>query len=90
MSTLKHFDNVFATRENNIVVGVLSRTNKHRALKKMKDNLPATPRKRAAVLSSYLSSTKSPTIDTMQKLNKIPSPEDTKNVEIYFALVRVL
>ena len=66
---------------------MLSRTNKHRALKKMKDNLPATPRKRAAVLSSYLSSTKSPTIDIMQKLNKISSPEDTKNVEMSKAIL---
>lgn len=64
-----------------------SRTNKHRALKIMKDNLPATPRKRAAVLGSYLSSTKSPTIDIMQKLNKIPSPEDTKNVEMSKAIL---
>jgi len=31
-----------------------SRTQKHRALKKFKENLPQTPRKRAAVLSSYL------------------------------------
>ena len=53
----------------------------------MKDNLPATPRKRAAVLSSYLSSTKSPTIDIMQKLNKISSPEDTKNVEMSKAIL---
>ena len=89
----REYRNKLKSNQNNLIVetdfekSFQSRTQKHRALKKMKENLPTTPRKRAALLSSYLNSKGSPTVNIMQKMNKVPSPEDIKNVELAEAVM---
>lgn len=57
-----------------------SRTKKFRAMKRLKASLPATPRKRAVVLSSYLQSKNSPTVNYLQGLKIIPSETFTESV----------
>ncbi|XP_062600300.1 DNA ligase 1-like, partial [Saccostrea cucullata] len=64
-----------------------SRTQKHRALKKLKQNLPSTPKKRAALISTYMSSQNSPTAKLLQKFNKTPSPDDVKKIKMADALL---
>jgi hypothetical protein len=55
----------------------VSRTNRtmmHRAVSKFIKNLPKSPKKRTEVVSAYL-----PTVKTLVKLKKLPSPELSKN-----------
>jgi PP-loop superfamily ATP-utilizing enzyme len=51
---LKQLQQIFVDKNNEVIFQ--SRTQKHRALKEFKENLPQTPRKREAALSSYLDS----------------------------------
>ena len=47
---------------------------KHRAVSKLIKSLPKSPQKRTEVLSAYL-----PTVKTLVKLKKIPSPDLSEN-----------
>jgi PP-loop superfamily ATP-utilizing enzyme len=51
---LKQLQQIFVDKNNEVIFQ--SRTQKHRALKEFKENLPQTPRKREDALSSYLDS----------------------------------
>jgi hypothetical protein len=56
----------------------VSRTNRtmmHRAVSKFIKNLPKSPKKRTEVVSAYL-----PTVKTLVKLKKLPSPDLSENV----------
>jgi hypothetical protein len=62
-----------------------NRMSKFRSLKKMKDALPKTPIKRAAVISSYFTgkdAQKSPTVTTLKKMNIVTSQEQKDMVDI--------
>ncbi|CAG2219778.1 unnamed protein product [Mytilus edulis] len=47
-----------------------------RALRKIKESLPKTPTKRAAVISAYIKDQKSPTINILRNMKVITTPED--------------
>ncbi|CAG2251770.1 MAO [Mytilus edulis] len=72
--------------ENNLTA-FQSRTQKHRALQKLKNSLPKTREKRATLISSYLSDTKSPTVALIHKFKKIPTPEDLKSIKMAEAVL---
>ena len=64
-----------------------SRMKKRRDILKMKKSLPVTPIKRVAIISSYLSERKSLTVNLLEKMKTITSPEDLKNVEMADAII---
>ena len=55
-----------------------NKMSKSRAMRKLKNALPTTPNKKTALLVSYLDSKshRSPTIETLQNLNVVVSPEE--------------
>ena len=55
---------------------------KFRALKKMKDNLPVSPVKRAATIAAFLDNKRSPTVKLLQHKKVIPSPEDKEIINL--------
>lgn len=79
---LKCVPNCENGRNINIDTVFKCRTKKHRALKKFKNNLPTTPNKRAAVLTSYLNSHNSPTVNYLQGLHIISSEENITTLKM--------
>lgn len=53
-----------------------NRTSKHRALKKLKDSLPQSPKKRSATLAAYLKNSNSPTTKILIDADVVLSPEE--------------
>lgn len=53
-----------------------NRTSKHRALKKLKDSLPQSPKKRSATLEVYLKNSNSPTTKILIDADVVLSPEE--------------
>ena len=53
-----------------------NRTEKHRALKKLKLALPASPSKRVTTMFAYLQNSNSPTVRKLQSSELISSPEE--------------
>ena len=58
---------------------------KSRALRKLKTNLPATPKKRASVICSYLNS-RSPAVKILQDTSYVTFPEERKQVKMQNAV----
>jgi hypothetical protein len=67
-----------------------NRTSKHRALKKLKDALPHTPKKRSATLAAYLKNAKSPTTKILINADVISSPEEQNEKSTEKAVFRDL
>ncbi|CAC5405675.1 unnamed protein product [Mytilus coruscus] len=67
-----------------------NRTEKSRALKKLKQSLPLTPNRRTAVMASYLSSKKSPTVSNLEKMNVVVTPEDKNDIHLGKAVIHDL
>ena len=67
-----------------------NKMSKSRSLKKMKDALPKTPTKRAAVISSYFTSkhaSNSPTVVALQTMNIINTKEQKEMIDIGSSLL---
>ena len=64
-----------------------NRTMKHRAVSKLIKSLPKSPQKRTEVVSAYLQRN-SPTVKTLVKLKKLPSPELIENLRISDAVIK--
>ncbi|CAC5421842.1 unnamed protein product [Mytilus coruscus] len=58
-----------------------------RAVRKLKRALPVTPSKRVATVKAYLSTNKSPTAITLQRIGLVPSPEEIKELKLNASLV---
>ena len=56
-----------------------NRTQKARAMKKLKESLPQTPGRRVSVIKSYLGNMRSPTVSTLQNMKIVTSPEEIEN-----------
>ncbi|VDI72528.1 Hypothetical predicted protein, partial [Mytilus galloprovincialis] len=57
-------------------------TTKHRAIKRLKNALPRTPKRRSATLAAYLQHTKSPAVEILRQAEVVSSPEDLMNMSI--------
>jgi hypothetical protein len=64
-----------------------NRMQKSRAVQSVKQALPTTPKKRVAVMASYLSNKHSPTVKSLEKLNCVVSPEDKTNTQLGNAVI---
>lgn len=64
-----------------------NKMSKSRAMKKLKAAMPSTPRKRTALISSYLSSTKSPTVNALQKMKVVVTPDEKSEMELAKAVL---
>jgi hypothetical protein len=64
-----------------------NRMQKIRAVQSVKQALPTTPKKRAAVMVSYLDNKHSPTVKSLEKLNFVVSPEDKTNTQFGNAVI---
>ena len=53
----------------------------------MKQALPTTPKKRIAVMASYLDNKHSPTVKSLEKLNFVVNPEDKTNTQLGNAVI---
>ena len=58
-----------------------NRMGQWRTLRKIKESLPKTPVKRAAVLSAYTKDQKSPTVQILRNMNVIKSPEEKRSMQ---------
>ncbi|CAG2239434.1 unnamed protein product [Mytilus edulis] len=58
-----------------------------RAVRKLKRALPVTPSKRVATVKAYLSTNKSPTAITLQRIGLVPSPEEIKESKLNASVV---
>jgi hypothetical protein len=61
---------------------------KSRTVQSVKQALPTTPKKRVAVMASYLSNKHSPTVKSLEKLNFVASPEDKINTQLGNAVIK--
>ncbi|CAC5408431.1 unnamed protein product [Mytilus coruscus] len=57
-------------------------TTKHRAIKRLKNALPRTPKRRSATLAAYLQHTKSPAVEILRQAEVVSSPEDQMGMAI--------
>lgn len=62
-----------------------NRTRKLQALKRLKDALPHTPKRRSATLAAYLKNSKSPTTKILINAYMIILPEDKKEQQLTVA-----
>jgi hypothetical protein len=60
---------------------------KSRAAQSVKQALPATHKKRVAVMASYLDNKHSPTVKSLEKLNFVVSPEDKTYTQLGNAVI---
>ena len=65
--------------QNFLKCAFANRTSKHRAIKKLKQALPSTPKRRSATLAAYLKNSNSPTVNKLQQAEVISSPEEQEN-----------
>ncbi|CAC5377578.1 unnamed protein product [Mytilus coruscus] len=59
-----------------------NRTTKHIAIKRLKNALPRTPKRRSATLAAYLQHTKSPAVEILRQAEVVSSPEDQMDMAI--------
>jgi hypothetical protein len=64
-----------------------NRMQKSLAVQSVKQALPTTPKKRVAVMASYLDNKHSPTVKYLEKLNCVVSPEDKSNTQLGNAII---
>jgi hypothetical protein len=60
---------------------------KSRAVQSVKQAFPTTPKKRVALIASYLDNKHSPTVKSLEKLNFVVSPEDKNNTQLGNAII---
>jgi hypothetical protein len=64
-----------------------NRMQKSRVVQSVKQALPTTPKKRVAVMASYLDNKHSPIVKSLEKLNCVVSPEDKTNTQLGNAVI---
>lgn len=81
------------TKQSSVTYQFTHRMQKSRAVKKMKMSLPDTPRRRVSTLAAYLSTkktTQSPTVNTLEEMRIIRSPEDIEDDNVSNCVIRDL
>ncbi|CAC5399190.1 unnamed protein product [Mytilus coruscus] len=63
---------------------------KNRAVKAMKRALPTTPKKRVAVMATYLDNKQSPTVQSLEKLKFVVTPEEKTDIQLGNAVLNDL
>jgi hypothetical protein len=72
---------------NNLKNSFSNRMQKSRAVQSVKQALPTTPKKRVAVMASFLDNKHSPTVKSLEKFNFVASPEDKTNTQLGNAVI---
>lgn len=65
-----------------------NRTTKHRIIKRLKNALTRTPKRRSATLATYLQHTKSPAVEILRQREVVYSPEDQMDMSIEKAVLQ--
>lgn len=60
---------------------------KCRALKKLKSNLPRSPKKQAATIAAFLEDKNSPVVNILEIKKIVPSPEEKEMLNIQSAVL---
>ncbi|CAG2241021.1 unnamed protein product [Mytilus edulis] len=63
-------------------------TTKHRIIKRLKNALTRTPKRRSATLATYLQHTKSPAVEILRQREVLYSPEDQMDMSIEKAVLQ--